>query len=159
MRAAVEESFYNVSVTPAEMWADVGKILQRARLDRHWRPIDVERADGPSYKTVQAIENGDVGTVESLDKHARALELSIVDILQSVLAARVTPLTPEAAHVVRKFSETTVAGRSALLSVANALPIEAVTTGIPPIPGAAEGPATPRPPRPAPRGVKRRTAR
>jgi hypothetical protein len=140
------------------MWQAVGKMLERARLDRKWRPIDVERAGGPSYKTVQAIEAGDVGTVDSLDKCARALDLSIVDILHSILASTITPLTPEAAQVVRKFTQTTVAGRTALLSVANALPRGAVTTGIPPIPAGAAAPAKPRPPRPAPRVTTRRTA-
>ena len=103
MRAPLEESFYNVNVTPSEMWQAVGKVLERARLDRKWRPIQVERAGGPSYKTVQAIEAGDAGNVDMLEKYARALDLSIVDILDSVLTSRVTPLTPEAAHVVRKF--------------------------------------------------------
>lgn len=159
MRATLEESFYNVSVTSAEMWQAVGKVLASKRLDRRWRPIDIQRAGGPSYKTVQAIDAGDVGTVESLEKYAGALKLSIVDILHSVLESRLTPLTPEAAHVVRKFAETTVDGRTAILAVANAVPPAAQTTGIPPIPGAAGTPTTPRPPRPGPQVTKRRTAR
>jgi transcriptional regulator with XRE-family HTH domain len=141
------------------MWADVGKVLQRARMERQWRLMDVERAGGPSYKTVQAIEQGEVGTVESLEKCAQALDLSIVDILQSVLDSRVTPLTPEAAHVVRKFVETTVAGRSAMLAVANALPVADATTGTPPIPAAAAGPAAAGRPRPVRPAAKRRSAR
>jgi hypothetical protein len=157
--ATLEETFYNADVTPEEMWRAVGKVLQRARTDRNWRPMDVERAGGPSYKTVQAIENGDAGTVESLDKCARALNLSIVDILYDVLASNTTTLSPEAAHVVRQFAQTTVAGRTAILAMANALPSAAVTTGIQPIPAAVATPAKPRPPRPAPRAVKHRTAR
>lgn len=126
------------------MWLGVGEVLQRARLARKWKPIDVERRGGPSYKTVQAIENGEAGTTESLDKCARALELSIVDVLYSVLASRETPLSPEAAHIVRKFSETTIAGRTALLSVANALPPAQSTSGTVPIPGGAAAPKGPR---------------
>lgn len=137
------------TVTSAELWQAVGSELQRARLARKWKPIDVERAGGPSYKTVQAIEAGDVGTVESLDKCATALHLSVVDVLYAVLASRETPLSPEAAHVVRKFATTTIAGRSALLQVANALPLQETTTGIAPIPDGAAAPAAPRRSRPA----------
>ena len=157
MRAPLEETFYNVGVTPAEMWQAVGKVLERARLDRKWRPVDVERAGGPSYKTVQAIDAGDAGTVEMLEKYAHALGLSIVDILDSVLTSTRTPLTPEAAHVVRKFYGTTVEGRHAMVTVSNALPLADEMTGTPPIPVGAAAPPTPRPPRPGPRGVKRRT--
>jgi hypothetical protein len=140
------------------MWQQVGRHLERARLDRKWRPIDVERAGGPSYKTVQAIEVGDAGHVDSLEKCARALDLSIVDIVHAVLASTVTPLSPEAAHVVRKFTETTVAGRTAMLALANALPPAPGPTG-PASPPAAAGPVTPRPPRPGPAAVTRRRSR
>jgi hypothetical protein len=125
VRASLEEIFYTVPVTPSELWKAVGRALQRARLDRHLKPIHVERAGGPSYKTVQAIEAGEAGTVESLEKCARALGLSIVDVLHAVLESRVTPISPEAAQVVRKFAETTVEGRTALLATANALPVAA----------------------------------
>lgn len=145
MPQTVEQNSYTVgTVTPADMWQAVGKELQRARLARKWKPIDVERAQGPSYKTVQAIENGEAVNIESLDKCARALQLSIVDVLYAVLASRETPLSPEAAHIVRKFNETTIAGRQAILSVANALPPAQSTTGTAPIPGAVAGPKAPR---------------
>jgi hypothetical protein len=145
-------------VTAPELWRAVGEHLQRVRLARKWKPIDVERMGGPSYKTVQAIEDGDVGHVDSLDKCARALGLSVVDIINAVLAARETPLSPEAAQIIRKFNETTIAGRTALLSVANALPPAASTIGTPPIPGAAAAPGANRRPRPVRPEVKRRTA-
>ena len=136
MSDALEKHFYTVwNVTPTEMWHAVGEHLQRVRLRRKLKPIDVERADGPSYKTVQAIENGEAGTTDGLDKYARALQLSIVDVLHDVLATRETPLSPEAAQIVRKFNETTIAGRQALLMVANALPPAPSASGTPPIPG------------------------
>lgn len=156
--ARVEEIFYNVDVTSAELWKAVGKALKLRRVEMNWRPIDVERAGGPSYKTVQAIEAGDAGTVESLDKCARALELSIVDILQAVIESKLTPLTPEAAHVVRKFNQMTVRGRSAIVALADALP-RAASPAVPPSPDAEATPTKPRPPRVVPPGVKRRTVR
>lgn len=159
MPETLETISYTVgNVTSTEMLQAVGEELQRARLARKWRPIDVERAGGPSYKTVQAIENGEAGNFESLDKCAAALQLSIVDVFYSVLASRETPLSPEAAHIVQKFSQTTIAGRTALLSVANALPPAQSSSGTVPIPGGAAGPRGPRPLRPGPPGAKRRTA-
>lgn len=149
LRAPLEETFYNVDVTPAELWQQVGKILERARHDRKWRPSDVEHHGGPSYKTVQAIEAGDVGTVEMLDKCANALGVSIVDVLHSVLASKVTPLSPEAAQIVRKYAETTVAGRHALVAMAIALPTEANPAETPPPTPDEEAPAKPRQLRPA----------
>jgi hypothetical protein len=157
VRASLGEVFYNVTVTPAELWKAVGQALQRARLDRHEKPIDVERAGGPTYKTVQAIEAGDAGTVDSLEKCARALDLSIVDVLHAVLESRVTPLSPEAAQIVRKFAETTVAGRTALLATANALPLAEPPAG-PPLKAAGAGtPPKAGPPRPGRRAARRRT--
>jgi hypothetical protein len=142
---AVEKLSYTVgAVTFEEMCQAVGEHLQRARLARKWKPIDVERAGGPSYKTVQAIENGEAGNFESLHKCATALQLSIVDVLYAVLAARERPLSPEAAHIVQKFNEATIAGRTALLSVASALPPAQSTRGTVPKPDGAAGPRGPR---------------
>jgi hypothetical protein len=122
VRASLGESFYNVSVTPGEMWRDVGKVLRDARLDKHLTPLDVERAGGPTYKTVQAIEDGRAGNVRNLEKCAAAPQLSIVDVLYAVLNSRERPLSPEAAQIVRTYAETTVAGRTALVALSNALP-------------------------------------
>lgn len=155
--AALGEVFYNVTVTSAEMWQAAGLVLQRARLDRKWKPIDVERAGGPTYKTVQAIEDGRVGNVKNLEKFAEALQISLVDVLHGVLASRVTPLSPEAAQVVRKFAETTVAGRTALLAMANALPHGEPTPRPAPKPADAATPPKPGRSRSVPRGTTRRS--
>jgi transcriptional regulator with XRE-family HTH domain len=159
LRAALEESFLNIDLTVAELCRAVGRLLQHARLERRWKPVDVERAQGPSYKTVQAIERGDVGTIESLDKYATALGLTIVDVFASALSTRETPLSPEAAQIVRIFARTTVAGRTALLAMANALPIADATTGTPPIPGGAATLPAPDRSQPDPKAVTRRTPR
>ena len=117
----------------------VGLELQRTRLSRKLKPMDVQRLGGPTYKTVQAIEDGDAGRIESLDRYANALQLSIVAIFDSVLSSSKTPLSPEAAQLVRQFNETTVAGRQALLTMANALS---------PVPGdAGRGAVKPKAPR------------
>jgi len=136
VRASLEEIFYNVSVTSGELWKEVGRTLKLKRVDRDWRPIDVERAGGPSYKTVQAIEKGRAGNVESLDKYATALGLSLVDILYGALSPD-TALSAEAAHVVRMFSRTSVEGRTAIVAMVNALAPAAVAA---PSPAAVAGP-------------------
>jgi len=155
LRATLEEIFYNADVTPAELWKAVGRILERARLDRKWLPIDIERAGGPSSKTVKAIEAGDAGTVDTLEKYAHILDLSIVDVLHSVLAATVAPLSPEAAHVVRNYDGATVEGRQAILFVSNAVEKVTVARAVPSIPAAAARPPAPHPPRPGRRGSPR----
>ena len=155
LRAALGEIFYNADVTPAELWKAVGRILERARLDRKWRPIHIERAGGPSSKTVLAIEAGDAGTVDTLEKYAHILDLSIVDVLHSVLAATVAPLSPEAAHVVRNYAEATVEGRQAIVVVSNAVEKVTVVSPVPPIPPGAARPPIPHPPRPGRRGSPR----
>jgi hypothetical protein len=102
------------------MLVGVGLALRDERLKRKWTFYDVENHDGPSYKTVQTIEDGTPGTFESLDKCAHALGLEIVDVLNSVLEKRVKPLSPEAAMIVRVFNETTVELRTAFVALANA---------------------------------------
>lgn len=157
MRATLEESFYTVDVTSADMLLAVGLALQRARLARKWTLSQVEKHGGPSYKTVQTIEEGTAGNFESMDKCAHALDLEIVDVLDSVLRSRETPLTPEAAMIVRVFNETTVELRTAFVALANAA--KALQAAAPAGPATEPAPATPRPPRPAPKVTKRRTAR
>lgn len=159
MLAALGETFYNVPVDPAELWQLVGKELQQRRLDRRWLPSDVEKKGGPTYKTVQRIEAGRVGTVKHLTAYATLLEISIVDVLHSILTAMETKLSPEAAHVVRKFNETTIEGRSAFLAVANAVAQAAEPVEPPPPPAAVAAPPAPRRRRSAPRAVTRRTPR
>jgi hypothetical protein len=143
------------------MLEGVGLALQQKRLRLKWTWSDVEHHGGPSYKTVQTIEEGKPGAFESLDKCAHALGLEIVDVLNSVLESRVKPLTPEAAMIVRVFNETTVDMRTAFVALANAAKaVQAAASTEPPPPSPGEPtPLTPRPPRSAPKATKRRTGR
>ena len=163
MRAPLEESFYTVDVTSAEMLVAVGLVLQHERLKRKWTVSDVETNGGPSYKTVQTIEEGTPGTFESLDKCAHALGLELVDVLNAVLESRVKPLTPEAAMIVRVFNETTVECRTAFVALANAAKAlilhAAEATESAPKPAAETTLPPSRPPRPALKATRRRSAR
>lgn len=119
--AISEEVFYDAAVTADELWRAVGESLLLERTRRRWNASDVERVgSGLTYKTVQAIERGRVGRVEKLTAYAEALELSIVDVLRSVLAE--APLSPEAAQLLRKYERTTLEGRTAMTALALALP-------------------------------------
>jgi len=152
----LEKTSYTVGmVTWEELWRAVGEQLQRARLKRKLTPLDVERHGGPSYKTVQAIEDGEIGNVNNVDRVARALGLSAVDIIYAVLAAREVPLSPEAALIIRKFNETTVEGRSVLVQVANVIPSAPATVAAP---SATKAESEHRP-RPAHPGAKHRSAK
>lgn len=122
MRAQQGVIPYNADVTPTELWRSVGEILAGHRIRREWNHSDVERHGGPTYKTVQQIERGKIGTVTNLARHCEAMGLSVVDVLRAALDRTAQPLSPEAVQVVRKFERTTVEGRQALLFLARALP-------------------------------------
>jgi hypothetical protein len=143
-----------VSVTPEELLRDVGKHFRQARLAKDWKFADVERAGGPTSKTVQAIEAGRAGNFKNLVKCAHALDIDFVAVLETVLSAHVTTLSPDASYLVRKFVGTTVKGRSVLIAVAEALPVEPAPE--PPPAGAGTPPAPDRS-RPGPRGTTRRS--
>jgi hypothetical protein len=135
-----EGASYNAEVTPEQLWRAVGELLLIARTRREWNASDVEHHGGPTYKTVQKIERGEVGQVAMLAQHAEALGLSLVDVLRAALERTATPLSPEAALVLRKFERTTVEGRQALLALCQVLPD-------------ATGPEASGPPPGGPRGI------
>lgn len=124
-------------VTPEELWRAVGELLLVHRTRKQWNAVDVERHGGPSLKTVQSIELGEVGRVDVLARHAEALGLSIVDVLRAVLAPPVGPqLTPEAAAMLRRFEGLGVENREILRRLAQQLALaeEAVAAAAAPAP-------------------------
>jgi hypothetical protein len=122
MRGALEEIFYNARMQPDDLWRKLGKYLLGQRTDMGLKPIEVERRGGPSYKTVQTIDRGVIKSVQSVEQYAAAVGLNLADVLAELLTETKTPISAEAAQVVRKFEQTTVDGRSALLALARALP-------------------------------------
>ncbi len=117
------EISYALGVTDQDLWIAVGEQLLLRRNKLGLKPFDIDKAGGPNYTTVTAIERGEVGRVSSVTKYAEVMGLSVVAVLRTVLAAD-RALSPEAQEVVSKFERTTVAGRTALLSTAQALPEE-----------------------------------
>ncbi|MGE0041505.1 MAG: hypothetical protein AB7H88_21585 [Vicinamibacterales bacterium] len=105
----------------AAVWRAVGELLLVLRTRRGWNAIDIDRAGGPNYSTVQEQERGLIRSTASLHKHATALGVSVEDVLREVLGGQ-EQWTAEEARLVRKYRTTTVEGRSALVAMAQALP-------------------------------------
>jgi hypothetical protein len=121
-----------------ELWEAVGDLLRKQRLRRGWKYVtDVEKHGGPTYKTVQDIEDGKPKTIDALSKHAAAVGLTLVDVLHSALNRASKPTSPEAAQILRKFERATVQGRALMTALADQLQ-DAPEHG---------GPSTPTPPR------------
>ncbi len=120
--ADLGEPSYHPSVTDPEFWQAVGRELRRVREDKGLKSTSaVERAGGPTYKTVGNNERGLVGHVSSLQEHVDALGLSVVDLFRSVLAIRAEDMTTELALIVRKYQLADVDGRTALVATARAV--------------------------------------
>lgn len=110
-------------MTDRELWELVGEQLLLRRSKLGLKPFDVDQAGGPNYKTVQAIDRGEIARVASVSEYAQVVGLSLVDILRSILQRESEPLTPEAAQLLEKFRKTTNGGRGALLAIARELPL------------------------------------
>ena len=114
----------SANVESAELWRQVGEYLLLRRLRMGFKnPIDVQRAGGPTYATIQKHERGEIASTASLDQHATALQLSSVDVLRAVLAADATqhPISAEQSRLVDRYDRMNPIGRAALLTMAEAL--------------------------------------
>lgn len=127
------EFSYAHGVTDSELWIAVGEQLLLRRNKLGLKPFDIDKAGGPNYTTVSAIERGEVGRISSVEKYAETIGLSVVSVLRSVLCAD-RALSPEAQQIVSKYEQTTVAGRTALLTTAQALPVEPAPRQMPEAP-------------------------
>lgn len=112
------------AVTAKQFWQAVGEQLLIQRTRKGWNPIDVERAGGPNYATVQAIERGEIGRVDKLAQHAKALSVDLVDVMTTVLKTDAPTLAPEERLLIRKYQTSSLRGRRALVAMAEALEAE-----------------------------------
>lgn len=110
-------------MTEKELWEAVGTQLLLRRTKLGLKPFHITKKGGPNYRTVSAIEKGEVGRVDRVEDYARIVGLSLVDILRSVFAPEQVPLSPEATKVLDKFRRTTPGGRSLLYQMALELPV------------------------------------
>jgi transcriptional regulator with XRE-family HTH domain len=117
-----ESSYYNVAVTPDELWRSVGRILKDAREAKDWSVNQTAELAGVDPKTINSIEAGDVGQVNKLGAHADALGMTVVDVLTTVLDRTKTPLSQEAKQMLRHFERISLRARRALLLAAEEYP-------------------------------------
>jgi len=118
---------YNIHVTPEELWSEVGRRLRdsRERQNKKWLHVSVDARERfhakLDPKTIQAIERGEIGTVDKAELLARTLGLSIVDVLSATLKASEQRPTPEAAALLRCFEHLGVHDRRIVLETAQRL--------------------------------------
>jgi transcriptional regulator with XRE-family HTH domain len=77
--------------------------LKRERLARRLPTTGVE---GASQKTVQKIEKGTPGEVDTLSAYAKGLGVDLVDVFTEALPTPVQVLNREARDVLRAYDET-----------------------------------------------------
>lgn len=123
LRLMSGEISYTAFVSPEELWRRVGTLLEGARKRRGWSDwSDVFNNGGPTAKTVKRQEEGDVRKVDVLDQHARALGLTLVDVLRAALNDTSKPITPEAESLMRIYERLkSVQARRVLVSMAEVL--------------------------------------
>jgi len=94
-------------MTSPELWRAVGRELRdaRERLGKKWNHIAKETRPRLDAKTQQDIERGHPGTLETVERYAQALGLSIVDVLSAVLKDAEQRPTTEVAAVLRYFEQ------------------------------------------------------
>lgn len=81
--------------------SDLGASIAAFRLSRNLRQSDIARKAGISRGAVSRLENGDGGTIDSLIRILRALDLD--DRLSALVPdATVSPLDPGAADEARQ---------------------------------------------------------
>lgn len=117
--AAVGFVSYDAAVTDDEFWKRVGEELQRRRMQRGLKSTNaVQTAGGPTYKTVAAIEAGNVGEIGSLTQYLKAVDLSLVDLFRAVLKIEAEEQSPDLEFVIRQFKRSGRKGRAAFVQVA-----------------------------------------
>lgn len=106
--------------TAAAIWLDVARQLRERRKALGWSTQKVERNGGPTYKTVQATEAGDLARIDLLERHAVALGLNLRDVLRAACGMP-EPFSVDARFVARVYDRTTSEGKDALKGMARAL--------------------------------------
>lgn len=108
---------YHAGVTEAEFWRGVGRTLADQRKERGITAHAIEKDGGPTNKTVQDIEAGDIGQLSKLREYAASIKVDLVDVFKAVLRDEFEP-APELELVIRKFERADLEGRAAIVAVA-----------------------------------------
>jgi transcriptional regulator with XRE-family HTH domain len=106
---------YNTHVTEEDLRREVGRALREKRERDDLNVTQVAIKAGIDPKTIKAIERGDLRHFDKVAAHARALEMSIVDVLSAVLKSSEQRPTPEAATLLRCFEQLATEDRQVVL--------------------------------------------
>ena len=98
---------YVFGVTDAKFWALVGSELAKMRLRAGFdRTYSAYRAGAPATATLNDIEEGRIGNVDSLSAYCAMLNVSVLDVFRSVLAEDDEhPLSADARFVAQMFQD------------------------------------------------------
>jgi hypothetical protein len=115
----MEENFYTEGVRAEDFWIRCGVLLKDAREARqwdNWRDVELKGAGNPpTYKTIKNHEFGKIKKTDELERHARALDITLVDLFRSVLSKTEKPVSPESLKLLRLFERLGADERRALL--------------------------------------------
>ena len=99
---------YVAGVTEKQFWARVGRelgeIRRRAGYDKTYSAY---RAGAPATATLNDIEEGRIGNIDSLSAYCEALKVSLLDVLRVALdeAEEGPPLSADSLWVARMYQE------------------------------------------------------
>lgn len=117
--ADIGDSSYYSGVTVDDFWRAVGARLAERRKKNRVSMAAIEQDGGPTNKTVQDIEAGEIRQLAKLHAYADKLGVDLIDIFQSVLTKTDDDdQNEELQFVIRQFKESGVKGRAAFVRVA-----------------------------------------
>jgi transcriptional regulator with XRE-family HTH domain len=115
---------YNATMTSSDLWRAVGRELRDEREQQGLKWFHVSTKAKPTKidpKTLQAIERGAVGTLDTVERYAQVLGLSIVDVVSRVLKTAEERPTREAVALLRCFEQLDGENRTLVLWTARRL--------------------------------------
>lgn len=105
LRRELEKDFYNRGVTDADLWREVGRLLVQARRNKGWMAAHnvYKHGGGPHNSNIGKHERGHVDKIDTLEKHALALDITVVDLFRAALEKMPERLSPQAREIARLF--------------------------------------------------------
>ncbi len=101
-----DASAYVLGVTEAEFWARVGSQLKAMRLRAGYdRTYTAYRAGAPATATLNDIEEGRIGNLDSLSAYCQLLNVSLVDVFRAAIGTDEPTLNADARWVAEMFQE------------------------------------------------------
>lgn len=115
--AALGNFSYDDGVEDQEFWRAVGERLAAQRKKLKASVIGIEQNGGPTNKTIQDIEAGNIGQLSKLRDYARILQVDLLDVFRAVLKVD-DEQSEELQYVIRQFKRAGVTGRATIVQVA-----------------------------------------